>query len=254
MRGVVLDAVPPLELRPRLLQERRVAADGEEFLHLVVEELVVFAAAAACVGIVNAAVDAARTRDDPPSKKNASPPSSSTSSASYVVAARRSAGDVAGCWPRTAPRAARADKAALRPGAVRADTGGVRSASAVVIVDVRSRSNSASRPSTRDFFRRSTSFAISSMRLVSAWMASRSSSFVADSRRRRRVQLCVAVLCSGRRRGAKLWATASSAMHSVLCIVPAGAFDRCRAGWPVMALCSSLASLRQSCGRLKSRC
>ena len=43
MRGVVLDAVPPLELRPRLLQERRVAADGEEFLHLVVEELVVLA-------------------------------------------------------------------------------------------------------------------------------------------------------------------------------------------------------------------
>ena len=47
MRGVVLDAVPPLELRPRLLEERRVAADGEEFLHLVVQKLVVLAAAAA---------------------------------------------------------------------------------------------------------------------------------------------------------------------------------------------------------------
>ena len=47
MRGVVLDAVPPLELRSRLLEERRVAADGEELLHLVVEELVVLAAAAA---------------------------------------------------------------------------------------------------------------------------------------------------------------------------------------------------------------
>ena len=45
MRGVVLDAVP-LELAattPRLLEERRVAADGEELLHLVVEELVVLA-------------------------------------------------------------------------------------------------------------------------------------------------------------------------------------------------------------------
>ena len=114
-------------------------------------------------------------------------------------------------------------------------SGGVRSASAVVIVDaggdVRSRSNSASRPSTRDFFRRSTSFAISSMRLVSAWMASSSSSFVADSRRRRRVQLCVAVLCSGRRLlGAKLWATASSAMHSVLCIVQTGFLTAVLAG------------------------
>ena len=47
VRGVVLDAVPPLELRARLLEERRVAADGEELLHLVVEELVVLAAAAA---------------------------------------------------------------------------------------------------------------------------------------------------------------------------------------------------------------
>ncbi len=45
VRGVVLDAVP-LELAattPRLLEERRVAADGEELLHLVVEELVVLA-------------------------------------------------------------------------------------------------------------------------------------------------------------------------------------------------------------------
>ena len=47
MRGVVLDAVPPLELRPRLLEERRVAADGEELLHLVIQKLVVLAAAAA---------------------------------------------------------------------------------------------------------------------------------------------------------------------------------------------------------------
>ena len=62
MRGVVLDAVPSVELRPRLLQERRVAADGEELLHLVVEELVVFAAAATCVDIVTAAVAATRTR------------------------------------------------------------------------------------------------------------------------------------------------------------------------------------------------
>ena len=49
MRGVVLDAVP-LELAAapaRLLEEGRVAADGEELLHLVVEELVVLAAAAA---------------------------------------------------------------------------------------------------------------------------------------------------------------------------------------------------------------
>ena len=64
VRGVVLDAVP-LELAAppaRLLQERRVAADGEELLHLVVEELVVFAAAATCVDIVTAAVAATRTR------------------------------------------------------------------------------------------------------------------------------------------------------------------------------------------------
>ena len=112
---------------------------------------------------------------------------------------------------------------------MRADVvaGGVRSASAVVIVgaggDVRSRSNSASRPSTRDFFNCSTSAASVSMRALRAFIASRTSSLVADSRRRRRVQLCVAVLClcSGRLRGAKLWATASSAIHSVLCIVPA---------------------------------
>ena len=111
---------------------------------------------------------------------------------------------------------------------MRADVvaGGVRSASAVVIVgaggDVRSRSNSASRPSTRDFFRSATSAAKESILLLSELMASSSSSFVADSRRRRRVQLCVAVSCSGRRlRGAKLWATASSAMHSVPCIVRA---------------------------------
>ena len=48
MRGVVLDAVP-LELAAtpsRLLEERGVAADREELLHLVVEELVVLAAAA----------------------------------------------------------------------------------------------------------------------------------------------------------------------------------------------------------------
>ena len=153
------------------------------------------------------------------------------------------AGDVvAGAWPRTAPSAARADRAALRPGAVRADvlgSGGVRSASAVVIGaggDVRSRSNSASRPSTRDFFNCSTSAASESMRALRAFIASRTSSLVADRRRRRRAQLCVAVLClcSGRRpRGAKLWATASSAIHSVLCIVQSGcSFDRCRAGWP----------------------
>ena len=45
MRGVVLDAVP-LELAAapaRLLEEGRVAADREELLHLVVEELVVLA-------------------------------------------------------------------------------------------------------------------------------------------------------------------------------------------------------------------
>ena len=49
MRGVVLDAVP-LELAAppaRLLEERRVAADGEELLHLVIQKLVVLAAAAA---------------------------------------------------------------------------------------------------------------------------------------------------------------------------------------------------------------
>ena len=66
MRGVVLDAVP-LKLAatpapPRLFEERRVAADGEELFHLVVEELVVFAAAATCVDIVTAAVAATRTR------------------------------------------------------------------------------------------------------------------------------------------------------------------------------------------------
>ena len=57
-------------------------------------------------------------------------------------AARRRAGGVAGCWPRTAPGAARADSG-VEAGAVRADTGGVRSTSTVVIVDVRSRSSSA---------------------------------------------------------------------------------------------------------------
>ena len=62
VRGVVLDAVPPLELRARLLQERRVAADGEELLHLVVEELVVLPAVATCVDIVTAAVAATRAR------------------------------------------------------------------------------------------------------------------------------------------------------------------------------------------------
>ena len=64
MRSVVLDAVP-LELAAtpsRLLEERGVAADREELLHLVVEELVVFAAAATCVDIVTAAVAATRTR------------------------------------------------------------------------------------------------------------------------------------------------------------------------------------------------
>ena len=110
-------------------------------------------------------------------------------------------------------------------------SGGVRSASAVVIVDaaaggaVRSRSNSASRPSTRADFSCSTSAANESMRALRAFIASRTSSLVAESRRRRRVQLCVAVLClcSGRRlRGAKLWATASSAIHSVLYIVQSG--------------------------------
>ena len=62
MRGVVLDAVPPLELRPRLFEERRVAADGEELLHLIIQKLVVLAAAATCVDIVTAAVAATRTR------------------------------------------------------------------------------------------------------------------------------------------------------------------------------------------------
>ena len=60
MRGVVLDAVPPLELRARLLEERRVAADGEELLHLIIQKLVVLAAAATCVDIVTAAVAATR--------------------------------------------------------------------------------------------------------------------------------------------------------------------------------------------------
>ena len=60
MRGVVLYAVPPFELRPRLLQERRVAADGEELLHLIIQKLVVLAAAATCVDIVTAAVAATR--------------------------------------------------------------------------------------------------------------------------------------------------------------------------------------------------
>ena len=60
MRGVVLDAVPSVELRPRLLQERRVAADGEELLHLIIQKLVVLAAAATCVDIVTAAVAATR--------------------------------------------------------------------------------------------------------------------------------------------------------------------------------------------------
>lgn len=62
MRGVVLDAVP-LELAAtpsRLLEERRVAADGEELLHLIIQKLVVLAAAATCVDIVTAAVAATR--------------------------------------------------------------------------------------------------------------------------------------------------------------------------------------------------
>ena len=51
MRGVVLDAVP-LELAaapapPRLFEERRVAADGQQLFHLVIQKLVVLAAAAA---------------------------------------------------------------------------------------------------------------------------------------------------------------------------------------------------------------
>ena len=101
-------------------------------------------------------------------------------------------------------------------------SGGVRSASAVVIVDaggdVRSRSNSASRPSTRDFFRSSTSAAIESMRLLSELMASSSSSFVADSRRRRRVQPLVAGECGWCRllRGAKQWTACSRANVSAL--------------------------------------
>ena len=64
MRGVVLDAVP-LELAAtpsRLLQERRVAADREELLHLIIQKLVVLAAAATCVDIVTAAVAATRAR------------------------------------------------------------------------------------------------------------------------------------------------------------------------------------------------
>ena len=161
------------------------------------------------------------------------------------------AGDVAGDWPRTAPSAARADNAALRPGAVRADVvaGGVRSASAVVIGaggGVRSRSNSASRPSTRDFFRSATSAAISSRRLVSAWMASSSSSFVADSRRRRRVQPLVAGECwRCTRRGAKQSTACSRANVSVALaplIVRIVAFDgyacsgwlaKCRCCWGI---------------------
>ena len=62
MRGVVLDAVP-LELAAapaRLLEEGRVAADGEELLHLIIQKLVVLAAAATCVDIVTAAVAATR--------------------------------------------------------------------------------------------------------------------------------------------------------------------------------------------------
>ena len=64
MRGVVLDAVP-LELAAtpsRLLQERRVAADREELLHLIIQKLVVLAAAATCVDIVTTAVAATRAR------------------------------------------------------------------------------------------------------------------------------------------------------------------------------------------------
>ena len=62
VRGVVLDAVP-LELAAApscLLQEGRVAADGEELLHLIIQKLVVLAAAATCVDIVTAAVAATR--------------------------------------------------------------------------------------------------------------------------------------------------------------------------------------------------
>ena len=62
MRGVVLDAVP-LELAAppaRLLQERGVAADGEELLHLIIQKLVVLPAVATCVDIVTAAVAATR--------------------------------------------------------------------------------------------------------------------------------------------------------------------------------------------------
>ena len=170
------------------------------------------------------------------------------------------AGDVAGDWPRTAPSAARADNAALRPGAVRADvlgSGGVRSASAVVIGAggaVRSRSNSASRPSTRDFFRRATSAAIESILLLSELMASNISSFVADSRRRRRVQLCVAVLClcSGLRlRGAKLWATACSKATRVNSFIfCTGAFNH-YACWLVLCRRAGLAAA--GLHRLKSQ-
>ena len=62
MRGVVLHAVPPLELRARLLQERGVAADREELLHLIIQKLVVLAATATCVDIVTTAVAATRAR------------------------------------------------------------------------------------------------------------------------------------------------------------------------------------------------
>ena len=47
MRGVVLDAVPPLELRSRLLEERRVAPNRQQLLHFIIEELVVLAPASA---------------------------------------------------------------------------------------------------------------------------------------------------------------------------------------------------------------
>ena len=62
VRGVVLNAVPPFELRARLLQERRVAADREELLHLIIQKLVVLAATATCVDIVTTAVAATRAR------------------------------------------------------------------------------------------------------------------------------------------------------------------------------------------------
>ena len=138
---------------------------------------------------------------------------------------------------------------------MRADAGGVRSASTVA-VDL-SRRSSASRPSTRDVFSNSTSAASESMRLLSELMASSSSSFVADSRRRRRVQLCVAVLCSGRRLlGAKLWATASSAMHSVLCIVQTGFLTAVLAGlneWRFGKAACSLAGRRYKSQRSSKR-